>query len=30
MADTYIKIWDTYESYFEPLSAAEMGVWYWR
>ena len=25
MADTYIKIWDTYESYFEPLSAAE--VW---
>lgn len=25
MADTYIKIWDTYESYFEPLSAAEVG-----
>lgn len=25
MSDTYIKIWDTYESYFEPLSAAEVG-----
>lgn len=25
MADTYIKIWDTYESYFEPLGAAEVG-----
>ena len=25
MADTYIKIWDTYESYFDPLSAAEVG-----
>ena len=25
MVDTYIKIWDTYESYFEPLSAAEVG-----
>lgn len=25
MADTYIKIWDTYESYFKPLSAAEVG-----
>lgn len=25
MADTYIKIWDTYESYLEPLSAAEVG-----
>lgn len=25
MADTYIKIWDTYESYFEPISAAEVG-----
>lgn len=25
MADTYIKIWNTYESYFEPLSAAEVG-----
>lgn len=25
MADTYIKIWDTYESYFEPLSTAEVG-----
>lgn len=25
MADTYIKIWDTYESYFEQLSAAEVG-----
>lgn len=25
MSNTYIKIWDTYESYFEPLSAAEVG-----
>lgn len=25
MSDTYIKIWDTYKSYFEPLSAAEVG-----
>lgn len=25
MAKTYIKLWDSYESYFEPLGAAEVG-----
>lgn len=25
MARSYIKIWDSYESYFEPLGAAEVG-----
>lgn len=25
MAKTYIKLWDSYESYFEPLSDAEVG-----
>lgn len=25
MAKTYIKLWDSYDSYFEPLGAAEVG-----
>ena len=25
MAKTYIKLWDSYSSYFEPLGAAEVG-----
>lgn len=25
MAKMYIKLWDSYESYFEPLSDAEVG-----